>query len=118
MSGKKNCCAYLAQRFLGKNSNDDERAHSSSSLLKNRAFCLCDDDNDIEMALACRTAFLPSVTSETIRKRLEMQSADDGMQQHGRLVVTEDVEEGVVETRATERALEMILKELHPLRND
>ncbi|KAL7476775.1 hypothetical protein ACHAW6_002612 [Cyclotella cf. meneghiniana] len=118
MSGKKNCCAYLAQRFLAKNSSDDESVLSSSSLLKNRAFCLCDDDNDIEMALACRAAFLPSVTSESIRKRLEMQRDDDGVQQHGRLVVTEDVDEGVVETRATERALEMILKELHTLRND
>ncbi|KAL3782444.1 hypothetical protein HJC23_006017 [Cyclotella cryptica] len=120
-SGKKNCCAYLARRFLGQNSNDDDdNTHSSSSLLQTHAFCLCDDDNDIEMALACRTAFLPSVTSDSIRKRVEMQSDDGngGMQRHGRLVVTEDVEGGVVETRATERALEMIMKELNQASND
>jgi hypothetical protein len=118
-SGKENCCVYLARRFLGKHviddddRDDDDMTHSSR-LLRTRAFCLCDDDNDIEMALACRTAFLPSVTSESIRRRVEMPShVDDGMQHHGRLVVTEDAEKGVVETRATERALEMILNELN-----
>lgn len=33
--------------------------------------CLCDDDNDVEMALACAHAYIPSITSasmeETIR---------------------------------------------------
>jgi len=32
------------------------------------AICFCDDDNDIEMALACKYAFLPSLTSESIKE--------------------------------------------------
>jgi hypothetical protein len=30
--------------------------------------CLCDDDNDLEMALACRRAYLPSVSSDSIAR--------------------------------------------------
>ncbi|KAL7506799.1 hypothetical protein ACHAXN_005816 [Cyclotella atomus] len=81
---------------------------------------MCDDDNDVEMATACKMAFLPSVTSERIRSLIERQrlawsdegednDTDDAMLQYGRLVVTEDVERGIVETGATEHALEMIM---------
>lgn len=38
----------------------------TKSLLKNHCICLCDDDNDIEMALACHHAFLPSVASDSM----------------------------------------------------
>ena len=64
---------------------------------------MCDDDNDAEMALACRGAYLPSVTSESMR---ELARAE------GRMVVTEDVKGGIVEERAMEAALEAILEEL------
>ena len=79
-------------------------------LLKTHAYCLCDDDNDIEMALACRSAYLPSVTSDSIRTLVESQSSsgDDGHL----LLVTEDAEKGVIGSLATEAALEAILKEL------
>lgn len=105
MSGKKKCCEYLVQKFLG---SDQDAA----SLLSTRAFCMCDDDNDIEMALACKTAFLPSITSESIRQRVNDRQVVDGVEKYGQLLVTEDVDVGVVETGATERALEMILAEL------
>jgi hydroxymethylpyrimidine pyrophosphatase-like HAD family hydrolase len=101
MSGKKNCCEYLVRRFLGQDAE-----------LRTRAFCMCDDDNDIEMAVACKTAFLPSVTSDSIRRMVELQKEDSGLYHSGKLVVTEDVEKGIVETAATERALELILKEV------
>jgi hypothetical protein len=61
---------------------------------------MCDDDNDVEMATACKMAFLPSVTLERIRSLIERQrlawsdegednDTDDAMLQYGRLVVTE-----------------------------
>lgn len=35
-------------------------------MLSRKCVCLCDDDNDIEMALACFHAYIPSVTSESM----------------------------------------------------
>ncbi|KAL3765506.1 hypothetical protein ACHAWO_011104 [Cyclotella atomus] len=110
MSGKRNCCDYLLKRFCGQNPQ-----------LKKNAYCMCDDDNDVEMATACKMAFLPSVTSESIRSLIERQrqawndGGDDdntAVPRFGRLFVTEDIERGIVETGATERALELIMTEL------
>ena len=39
----------------------------AGTLSENCVF-LCDDDNDIEMALSCRFAFLPDVSSESMHK--------------------------------------------------
>jgi len=40
--------------------------------MSSESVCVCDDDNDIEMALACSHAYVPALTSgtmeETIRK--------------------------------------------------
>jgi hypothetical protein len=90
---------------------------------------MCDDDNDVELAAACKMAILPSVTSESIRSLIERQRLawsdeqdDDNdtntMLQYGRLIVTEDVERGIVESGAMERALEMIMTELQKDNDD
>ena len=135
MSGKKNCAEYLVQRFLqqpqqmqhtGSSSSDTQQEqqqhHHQPSIisLKTNAYCLCDDDNDVEMALACKAAYLPSVTSESIRKlvhQLQDSSSSSGGSSDnevldGKLVVTEDASNGIVETLATEAALEAIIKKL------
>ena len=132
MSGKKNCAEYLVQRFLKQQLQQLQHTTESSSSdtqqeqqqqhhhhqpriisLKTNAYCLCDDDNDIEMALACKTAYLPSVTSESIRKLVHQLQQDSGNNKvDGKLVVTEDVSNGIVETLATEAALEAIIKKL------
>jgi hypothetical protein len=92
-SGKKNCCLYLASKFFpkdcqkhqtiseeGSNTNTsnapkEEKDVSSSSpeeeFLSNHAVCLCDDDNDLEMALACHHAYLPSVSSESMGETIK-----------------------------------------------
>eukprot|EP00956_Cyclotella_meneghiniana_P003495 scaffold4255_cov69-Cyclotella_meneghiniana.AAC.2 len=101
MSGKKKCCEYLVKRFLGMDAE-----------LSTNAYCMCDDDNDIEMALSCKSAFLPSVTSESIRRILKLQGEESETRHYGKLVVTEDVGKSIVKTKATERALEMILEEI------
>jgi len=92
MSGKRNVCDYLLRKFFGD--------HDEAMSLKSHALCLCDDDNDVEMALACRKAYIPSITSESMQK-LASENRD--------MIVTENVEEGKVESLATEAALEMIL---------
>jgi len=43
----------------------------SEDFLSNHAVCLCDDDNDLEMALACGHAYLPDVSSESMRQTVE-----------------------------------------------
>ena len=64
------------------------------------AVCMGDDDNDIEMALASRHAFIPTVTSETMAETIS-QNPD-----HFTAI------RGVEDTAATEKALEALLKML------
>ncbi len=125
MSGKRNCAEYLAQKFLGQagernevtpcssrsrssssnnNSNKNNNGENGKSLLKTNAYCLCDDDNDIEMALACRAAYLPSVTSESMRSL--------ATSEENSLIVTADETNGIVESIATEAALRALMEEL------
>ncbi|CAJ1941091.1 unnamed protein product [Cylindrotheca closterium] len=63
ISGKKNCCQYLGEKFFPD--------VPKSEILSNHAICLCDDDNDIEMALAVRHAYLPSLASKTMEAVIE-----------------------------------------------
>ena len=35
-------------------------------MLSKHAICFCDDDNDLEMALACHHAFVPGVSSDSM----------------------------------------------------
>lgn len=125
MSGKRNCAEYLMHKFLSTRSNnvdDDgidivggkeherrsETTDSSSQLppvpvsLKINAYFLCDDDNDIELAMACIAAYLPSVTSESIRTLATTKNSS--------LIIMEDTSKGIVESRATEAALEAIIE--------
>ena len=63
-------------------------------------------DNDLEMAHACRHAFIPAVTSASMAQAIE----DD----KDSFTVTEDKGIGLVETGATEEALESVLEMLRP----
>ena len=116
MSGKRNGAEYLVRKLLQQQSEIEDanvtkqQSQAPSSIsLKTNAYCLCDDDNDIEMALASKRAYLPSITSDSIRKLVNQQH-DEG--RRSSLIVTEDKETGIVETLATEAALEAIIKEL------
>ncbi|KAL3907718.1 MAG: hypothetical protein SGILL_008759 [Bacillariaceae sp.] len=51
-SGKRNCCLYLADE-LGID-------------IALQSVCVCDDDNDIEMAMACSQAYIPALTSDSM----------------------------------------------------
>ena len=91
-------CHYLAEKFCP--DLDDE------TLLRAHAVCLCDDDNDIEMASACRHAYIPDITSPnmaaTIAKLPEQ------------FTVTGGVDLGKEGPVASEAALMLILDLLHP----
>lgn len=67
-SGKKNCCSYLASKFFPEECEEPTR---ETDFLSNHAVCLCDDDNDLEMALACHHAYLPDVSSESMKETID-----------------------------------------------
>lgn len=96
-SGKKNCCLYLASQFFpneckpstgptnetsndkGKESNDgddddivteDDSISPEESFVAKHAVCMCDDDNDLEMALACQHAYLPDIASDSMSETI------------------------------------------------
>lgn len=84
-SGKRNCCQYLAD--------------SLSVDMAKESVCICDDDNDLEMALACAHAYIPALTSETMVQCIRQNPRK----------FTQTVQEGLVEqTLATEAALQLI----------
>ena len=70
-------------------------------MLLENALCLCDDDNDLEMALACKRAFVPGISSTSMAQVIEKNAI--------KITVTGgigDLDEG---TSATERALDGVL---------
>ena len=64
-----------------------------------RSVCICDDDNDIEMALACSHAFIPALSSESMQQVIE-NNPDK---------FTMTFSPGVEETVATEAALQFVV---------
>jgi hypothetical protein len=68
--------------------------------LANRCLCLCDDDNDIEMALACLHAYIPHISSTSMQDSVRMHA--------DKFTVTQDVSDND-DTKATERALSIVL---------
>jgi hypothetical protein len=85
-------CNYLAERF----------GESGKDTLSQRCVCICDDDNDIEMALASLHAFIPSISSEHMADTIR------GHPTH----FTETGTDGENDdpTVATETALELVLQ--------
>lgn len=53
-----NSCQYLAEKFY--------LEADKETILSAHAVCICDDDNDLEMALACQHAYIPEVTSQSM----------------------------------------------------
>lgn len=59
-------CLYIAKKFFGASAED------SVDFVSKHAVCLCDDDNDLEMALACSLAYIPEISSESMKRVIEM----------------------------------------------
>ena len=82
-----NSCEYLAMKLTG-------------TKLSEHSVCMGDDDNDIEMALACRHAFIPTVTSTTMADTIAAHP------EHFTAI------SGFEDTVATEKAIQEILNTL------
>jgi hypothetical protein len=82
-TNKTTSCAYLASKFFpercgggggyNRHNNPVEEqqemantANTVSLFLSKHSICLCDDDNDLEMALACQHAYLPDISSQSM----------------------------------------------------
>ena len=77
---------------------------TDEELLLYHALCFCDDDNDLEMALACGKVFLPTISSPSMAKTAHLNQE--------KIFITENKEEKIVEVVATEvavlRAIEIL----------
>ena len=100
-------CLYLASKFF------PESDSNIIEFVSKHAVCLCDDDNDLEMAMACRRAFIPAITSATMKAAIETYPKQ--------FTVTASVGEGSGDVEgkqqrsgpeATEAALSLILDSL------
>jgi hypothetical protein len=60
--------------------------------------CICDDDNDIEMALACSHSYVPAATSDSMAKTLRENPNQ----------FTQTFQQGITSTAATEVALQLV----------
>jgi len=76
---------------------------TTQDALSTRCVCVCDDDNDIEMALACLHAYIPTTSSE---------SMDDVIRDHKMKFTVTASEDDADPTKATERALTLILERI------
>jgi hypothetical protein len=78
---------------------------SSDDLLSNHCVCVCDDDNDLEMALACHHAYIPAISSTSMEEVIAsnpVHFSQTGGKNHG----------GLEATVATEKALAMVLQRI------
>jgi hypothetical protein len=66
--------------------------------------CLCDDDNDLEMASACGKVFLPSVSSMSMHNAAKSSP--------NKIIIMENKDDGIIATKATEKALSRALLEI------
>lgn len=91
---------------------------NNNSALSNHCLCLCDDDNDIEMALACLHAYIPSISSSSMEQTMHdnltkftvtsssLSSSQDNNDNH-------ESHEGIMDhLYATEEALRLVLERI------
>ncbi len=50
--------------------NEEDSISPEESFVAKHAVCMCDDDNDLEMALACQHAYLPDIASDSMRETI------------------------------------------------
>jgi len=55
-------CEYLANKYI---------PNTIKNPLGTSCVCICDDDNDLEMALACNHAYIPSITSSSMKNVID-----------------------------------------------
>lgn len=91
-------CQYLAIKFCQDHPDVDRE-----DALSEHCVCLCDDDNDSEMAMAVQHAFVPGVGSKSMKALLKRRPEHFSRTGEDHQTILE----GMV---ATERALELVLE--------
>jgi len=79
--------------------------NTDNNPLKTSCVCLCDDDNDLEMASACNHAYIPSITSTSMKRVI-----DTNPSQFSVTCDTSENEDVGAMVKATEDALSLILE--------
>lgn len=75
--------------------------------MREEAVCICDDDNDIEMALDCAHAFIPAMSSDTMAAIVARNPEK----------FTRTFHSDLQSTKATEKALEIIHSKIMEFNN-
>lgn len=68
---------------------------------------MCDDDNDIEMALSCLHAYVPLISSESMEQCIQLHPANFTV-----ISMSKNTDDGV---EATEKALALVLERLNAI---
>ncbi|CAB9504674.1 expressed unknown protein [Seminavis robusta] len=102
-SGKLNCCRYVANKLL---LLDNSNNNAEEDILSKHCVCLCDDDNDLEMALACQHAFIPGISSTSMANVIGKHP------HHFSQTGGKHSNDGIEGTIATEQALSLVLARL------
>ena len=110
---KKFCCDNNNKRNSDKESTVIHK--DIDKLMSAHAVCVCDDDNDLQMAFACHHAYIPGISSSSMAQAIQDNpdhftltgSGGGGGSSSGS---SDDSE--IDGTKATEIALELILERI------
>lgn len=88
--------------------DEGDTRSAEENFLARHAVCMCDDDNDLEMALACQHAYLPDIASDSMRETIA-KFPDHFTTTFRNEKSSDEIEEDVVqETDASDLALSLI----------
>ena len=99
-------CQYLAEKFCPPDIVRSKTSTTSDkSLLGTHTVCICDDDNDLEMALACQHAYIPDISSDSMAKTIAANP--------NHFTITFDHDSNVEGPKASEMALSLVLSRIN-----
>jgi hypothetical protein len=105
-------CEYLAKHFAGLDTSfnlNNENDENKDTILES-CICMCDDDNDLEMAAACGKVFLPSIASKSMQDAVNRSPE--------KFIVTENELLGITEMISTEHSLRGVIAECQSRKSD
>ena len=110
-------CRYLVKKICGDNNrrtgDKESTIHKDSDkLMSTHAVCVCDDDNDLQMAFACHHAYIPGISSASMGQAIQDNPDHFTLTGKGGGDSTSSDNSAVEGTKATEIALELILERI------
>ena len=95
------------------NNDEGDTQSPEENFLARHAVCMCDDDNDLEMALACQHAYLPDIASDSMRETIAKFPDHFTTTFRNEKSRGENEEDVVQETDASDLALSLIWARTH-----